>query len=136
MQWSELAPQLTGYAHMATVRPDGRPHVSKVAPAVEGAVLWIGTNASSGKAHNLATIPKAALMFEPVSEIYLSADVEVVTDLATKQRLWTSGLFPYPMDAMFGSPENEDFVLLRLTPTRATVIAQGESGLRRDTWHA
>jgi general stress protein 26 len=121
---------------MATVRPDGRPHVSKVAPAVEGEVLWIGTNSGSTKARNLATIPKAALMFEPVSEIYLSADVEVITDLATKQRLWTSGIFPYPMDSMFGSPENEDFVLLRLTPTRATVISHGESGLSRDTWHA
>jgi hypothetical protein len=40
------------------------------------------------------------------------------------------------MDAMFGSPENDDFVLLRLSPTNATVVAQGESGLRRDTWHA
>jgi len=136
MQWSELAPQLTGYAHMATVRPDGRPHVSKVAPAVEDRWLWIGTNASSTKARNVATIPKAALMFEPVSEVYLAADVEVVTDVATKRRLWTSGIFPYPMEAMFGAPENADFVLLRLTPTQAIVVSQGESGLRRDSWRA
>ncbi len=136
MEWHELAPQLTGYAHIATVRPDGRPHVAKVAPAIEGGTIWIGTNASSTKARNLATIPKAALMFEPVSEIYVSADVEVVTDLATKQRLWNSGIFPYSMDAFFGSPDNDDFVLLRLSPTVATVISQGEAGLRRDTWHA
>ena len=136
MDWIDVAPLLSGYAHMATVRPDGQPHVAKVAPAVEGDVVWVATRASSRKAQNVMTIPKAALMWEPAAEVYMSADVDVVTDLADKQRLWNSGLFPYPMEAFWGAPDKPDWLLLRLRPQHATVMMEGESGLRRETWRA
>ena len=129
-------PHLTGQAHIATVRADGSPHVAKVWPAVDVQTIWIGTRATSGKARNLRVNPEAALMFEPQGEAYVSGDVEVISDLATKQRVWNSGIFPYPMAGFFGSADRSDFVLLRFTPRRAIVMTQGESGLRRDTWQA
>jgi general stress protein 26 len=76
------------------------------------------------------------LMFEPAAEAYVSGDAELVSDLATKQRIWDSGVFPYPMAGFFGSADNDDFVLLKFTPRRAIVMTQGESGIRRDTWEA
>ena len=136
MEWSDVAAHLTGQAHIATVRPDGSPHVARVWPAVDGTTIWIGTRARSGKARNLRANPAAALMFEPAGEAYVSGDAEVVSDPATKQRIWDSGIFPYPMAGFFGSADNDDFVLLKFTPRRAIVMTQGESGIRRDTWPA
>lgn len=135
MEWSDLAPHLIGHAHLATVHPDGSPHVSKVWPGVEGDVIWIATRASSRKARNVVVTPQAALMFEPAGEFYVHADVETVADLATKQRLWDSGVFAFPMAGFFGSPDHPDFVLLRLTPTRATAMMQGENGIHSESWH-
>ena len=136
MEWSDVAAHVTGQAHIATVRADGSPHVAKVWPALDGETIWIGTRASSGKARNLRVNPKAALMFEPTGEAYISGEVEVVSDVATKERIWNSGIFDYPMAGFFGSADSDDFVLLRFTPLRAIVMTQDESGIRRDTWQA
>jgi general stress protein 26 len=136
MEWSDVAVHLTGQAHIATIRPDGSPHVAKVWPAVDGETIWIGTRASSGKARNLRVNPGAALMFEPRGEAYVSGEAEVVSDLATKQRIWDSGIFPYPLEGFFGSADRDDFVFLKITPRRAIVMTQGESGIRRDLWEA
>jgi general stress protein 26 len=134
VEWSEVVPHLTGQAHIATVRADGSPHVAKVWPAVDVQTIWIGTRATSGKARNLRTNPGAALMFEPQGEAYVSGEAEVVDDLATKQRVWNSGIFPYPLEGFFGAADRDDFVFLRFTPRRAIVMTQGESGIRRHTW--
>ena len=56
-------------------------------------------------------------MFEPRAEAYVQADAELVTDLATKERIWSSGLFPFPLETFFGAFDHPDFVLIRLTPT-------------------
>ena len=127
-------PHLTGQAHIATVRADGSPHVAKVWPAVDGPTIWIGTRAMSGKARNLRTNPGAALMFEPQGEAYLDGEAEVVTDRETKQRVWDSGIFPYPLEGFFGAADRDDFVFLRFTPRRAIVMTQAESGIRRAVW--
>jgi general stress protein 26 len=134
LEWSEVAEHLTGFAHVATVRPDGVPHVSKVAPALEGDVLWIATRASSRKARNVAAGSRVAVMFEPQAEVYVDADAELVDDAATKQRIWMSGLFPFPLDSFFGSVDNPDFVLVRLRPRSAIVMRHGVDGIGRDTW--
>jgi PPOX class probable F420-dependent enzyme len=136
MDWNAVAAHLTGQAHLATIRPDGSPHVSKVWPAVDGQTVWIGTRAGSGKAHNVRANPEAALMFEPRAEVYLSGGVEVVSDPETKRQVWASGIFEYPLESFFGSPDRDDFVFLKVTPRQATVMLQGESGIRRETWQA
>jgi general stress protein 26 len=133
--WPDVVPHLSGFAHLATVGVDGRPHASKVAVAVDGERLWIATRASSKKARNIAATGRAALMWEPGTEAYVSADAELVDDLATRRRLWDSGLFPFPLEGFFGSADHPDFVLVRLTPVSAVVLSAGESGIRRDTWH-
>jgi general stress protein 26 len=132
--WSDVAEDLTGFAHLATVRPDGMPHVAKVAPALDGDVLWLATRASSRKARNLAAHPHAALMFEPSAEVYVRAEAGLMHDLATKERIWTSGMFPFPLATFFGTFDHPDFVLVQLTPTSAIVMRQGTDGITRDTW--
>ena len=132
--WLEVAELLTGFAHLATVRPDGMPHVAKVSPALDGDVLWLATRSSSRKARNLVAHPHAALMFEPSAEVYVRADAEMVHDLATKERVWDSGLFPFPLAMFFGTFDDPDFLLVRLTPVSAIVMRQGTGGVTRDVW--
>ena len=73
-------------------------------------------------------------MFEPRAEAYVQADAELVTDLGTKERIWSSGLFPFPLETFFGTFDDLDFVLIRLIPTSAILMSQGAAGIRRDTW--
>jgi general stress protein 26 len=135
LAWSDVAEHLTGLAHAATASSDGTPHVSVVAAVVDGDVIWIATNRSSGKATNLRTNPKIALVFQPGSESYVSGTVEIVDDPDEKRGRW-SGFFPYDAHSFFGPPDNDGVVLLKVHPTSATVMTQGESGLERHRWHA
>jgi general stress protein 26 len=136
MEWSAIVPHLTGHAHIATVGPDGGPHVAKVAPAVEGEVVWIAMNADSTTVRNLRASPQLAVMFEPEAELYVYGTVDLVADHATKRRIADAGLFPFSVEGFFGPPEHDSWVLVRLAPARATLISQGETGLRRDTWRS
>ena len=125
-----MAAQLTGLAHVATASADGAPHVAVVAPVLESDVLWIFTMRSSRKARNLAANPRMSLMWRPGSEIYLTADAELVDAADDKARLWARTDLPFNPAGFFGSPDNPDFVLVRVTPRRAVVL--GPSG--RTVW--
>ena len=131
MDWSELTPHLTGFAHIATVTPDGRPHVAKVAPAVEGDGLWLAMNTTSTTVRNLRHQPLVAVMFEPLGEAYVHAQAELVSDVATKRRLWNSSMFPFALESFFGPPDSDVATLIWLRPARATL-----SDTRRGWDHA
>jgi general stress protein 26 len=135
LEWDEVATHLTGIAHAATASREGTPHVSVVAAVVDGDAIWIATNRGSGKATNVRANPKIALVFRPGSESYVSGSVEIVDDADEKRRRW-SGFFPFDATAFFGEPDNDGVVLLKVHPTSATVMTQGESGLERHRWHA
>ena len=126
---------MSGMSHLATASAAGAPHVSIVSAAVEDDVVWVATYKSSRKARNLAENPRAMIMWEGDAEVYVDVDVELVDDAAVKERLW-SGTFPYDLDTFFGTLDNPDFVMLRMTPTSAMVQSFGDGGPVRDRWHA
>lgn len=134
MDWSELTPHLTGFASLATSSPGGDPHVAVVMPYVEGDTVWIFTNASSGKAKRISSNGRVALMWRPGAEAYLYGDAELVSDLTEKQRLWARPDLPFDPAMFFGSADNADHVLVRVTPTRAVLMVEAEGGIGRLTW--
>jgi len=134
MEWSDVVRHLTGLAHLATVTPDGRPHVSIVAPGVDGDTVWIGTTATSVTARNLTVMPSAALVWQPGAEVYVQADVEFVDDPDVKQRVWDAGVFPFDPAMFWGTADHPGFVLLRLAPTAATIMEHTEDGPTRRRW--
>jgi general stress protein 26 len=136
MNWTEVTEHLTGLAHLATVTPDGCPHVAIAGAVVDGEVLWFGTRASSGKARNIAANPEVAMMWSPAAEVYVQGVAELVADVDEKRQMWNSGRFAYDLAMFFGSPENEDFVFVRVRPRAATVLTQGDSGIVRRRWVA
>ncbi len=136
MEWADVIEQIAGLAHLATVSPRGVPHVSIVSPAIEGETIWIGTTASSSKARNLVAMPKAALVWQTDSEVYVYADVDLVDDLDVKRRLWDGGVFAYDPAVFFDAVDNPDYVLLRLHPTSATVMSMTAAGPSQRRWRA
>ena len=59
----------------------------------------------------------------------------MIDDAATNVRLW-SGTFPYDLAMFFGSADNPDLVMLRMTPRSAVVQRFGDSGPIRERWRA
>ncbi len=136
MNWTDVTEHLTGLAHLATVTPDGRPHVAIAGAVVDGDALWFGTRASSGKARNIAVNAAVAMMWSPAAEAYVQGQAELVDDVDEKRRVWDSGIFPYDLATFFGSPDDENFVFVRVRPRSATVLTQGDSGIVRRRWVA
>jgi PPOX class probable F420-dependent enzyme len=67
---------------LATVWPDGRPHVMPVWGVWDGEALWFSSSGRSRKARNLAAEPRATLTTEnPLEPVVVDGDVELVTDL-------------------------------------------------------
>jgi general stress protein 26 len=135
--WSEITPHLFGLAHMATAGSAGRPHVSIVAPALDGDHLWVCTFAGSRKGRNLAANPAAALVWHADGpEAYVQCDATIAADEETKRWIWNSGLLSYNPADFFGEPSNPDMIVVKLTPRSAVVMHMGPDGPRSDRWTA
>ena len=139
MEWTDVTERLAGIgvAHLATTAADGHPHVAKVGVAVDGEHLWFFTLEDTAKATNLRARPFVALMWEGnQAETYVWGEAEMVDDLATKERVFASGLLPYDPVGFFGSADNPALVLARISPTRAAVVGAVDGRPARLRWAA
>ena len=131
--------RLSPWAHVATVRPDGRPDVVPVHPCWEGDVLWFMCGETSVKARNDATNPNVALHWQVTESgdgIELWGTATTHTDLDTKRRLWT-GVFDYDLNAFApGGPDaSPGTAFIAVRPERILVLkAYGMGG--RHMWSA
>jgi len=132
VEWNDVVPHLTGLAHVATTDADGHPAVAVVSPIVEDGTIWFQTRASSQKARNLVADRGIALMWQPGGEVYVWGEADVIADAAVKARLWPT--WNYDAVSFFGAPDDPGVVVVRVTPTRATVLTGGEPGPQRQRW--
>lgn len=129
--------RLSPWAHVATVRPDGRPDVVPVHPCWEGDVLWFMAGETSVKTRNIAGNPNVALHWQVTETgdgIELWGRAEVFTDLETKRRLWT-GVFDYDLNAFApgGPDDSPGTAFIAVHPERILVLkAYGMAG--RSVW--
>lgn len=114
----------------ATIDSRGRPRSRILHPIWEGATGWIGTHRTSFKSRHLDANPYMSLAYitDIMNPVYVDCRAEWVDDLAQKRRIWD--LFknaPPPLGydpaGTFGSPEREDFSLLKLTPWRIALVS-------------
>jgi general stress protein 26 len=75
-------------------------------------------------------------MWRPGAEAYVYGTAAIVSDVAEKQRLWARTDLPFDPSGFFGSADNPDHVLVKVSPTRATVMADNGNGISRHSWHA
>jgi PPOX class probable F420-dependent enzyme len=78
---------------LATVRPDGRPHVAPIWFTIEGDHLVFNTWHTSVKARNLAADPRASLVVDyqepPFGYVVVDGTAELLDDLAEARRVAT-----------------------------------------------
>lgn len=133
------ASALSPWAHIATVGPDGHPHVVPVHPAFEGEVIWAMVGSDSVKARHVRDHPEVQLHWqvtEAGDNLMVWGRAEVRDDLDTKRRMW-DGVFDYDLDLFApGGPDGSpDTGFLAITPTRAVFLAQYGLGGRSE-WRA
>jgi general stress protein 26 len=130
------ATRLSPLMHLATVYPDGTPHVAPVHPAWLDGTVWISSFVNSVKVRNIGTNPVVAAHWqvdESGDGVALWGTASVHGDIDTKRRLW-EGVFDYDLDAFFPKgPDSADATFIAIEPSRALVLKQyGLAG--RDTW--
>lgn len=121
------APARTG--HIATVRPDGRPHVATIWYTMDGRDIVFITGSSSVKAKNLARDPRAMLSVDdpepPYTAVTAEGSVEISTGGAEVKR-WALALATkyhgeeHAEEIAAGLPDD---TVYRLTPTHFTGLA-------------
>ncbi len=101
---------------LATVRPDGRPHLIPIWFAWHDGKVWIST-LESQKVRNIRREPRVTVSLEDgVSPVILEGTAAIENDPATRDAL--APLFAAKYDWDFRSDPDGDYLLIAITPTR------------------
>jgi general stress protein 26 len=136
LSWDDLVTAVTAAGDgvfMATVDPDGRPHVAFVSPGWADERLWISTFASSRKAANLRHRPEVALTCpaSPDVNVLIRAGARCVTDPQEIAQRWAEGVVPYDPGAFFSGPDDPEALFVELRPTSASIHSLMPGPVRR-----
>ena len=124
---------------LATVRADGRPHVTPVAAAWLDGILSFGTGSIAQKFKNLRENPHVVLTtgcnhLATGLDIVVEGDAAPVTDPAVHERfyqqqaaLWGEG-WPIQLreGILWDEPSREPLLLFAVTPTKIFAYARGD----------
>jgi general stress protein 26 len=141
--WSEVirhAVRVGPDCFMATVCPDGSPHVAVVSPGFINGFLVVATYSKSIKAMNIRAGSK--VMFHwPVREetgndmLLLRGEPRPVEDELRRRELWEVDCLPYDLDDWHAGPDDPTLLWIQITPTYASLHrnlgAEGSSRWRR-----
>ena len=116
------------WCNLATLDGRGRPRSRVVHPIWDGATGWIGTLRSTPKVREITRDPHISLAYigDVARPVYADCLATWIDAPSEKTRIWE--LFrsaPPPLGydpaSVFGSADNPDFGLLKLTPWRLEV---------------
>lgn len=126
---------------LATIDPDGRPHVTGIGANWHDGAFWFETGARSRKGRNLARDPRCTLSVATREfDLVVEGDAQLVTDpdtVATLAELWAAEGWPARVDesgtaitAEFSAPSAgpPPWHVYRLTIARATALQTSEPG--------
>jgi PPOX class probable F420-dependent enzyme len=86
--WAEERLAASRTYWLATVWPDGRPHVMPVWAVWEGGALWFSCSGRSRKTRNLQAEPRCVLTTEDATEpVVVEGEAELVTERSALERL-------------------------------------------------
>ena len=143
LEWSRAEAQLADPADpmttffLATVRPDGRPHVAGVGAVWFDDKLWFVSGPGTRKSRNLAERRDGVISVKLTDlDLVVEGAATRVTDQSTLQRLaekYASGGWPVKVDgdaftAPYSAPSAgpPPWYLYEFTPTTAFGVATGE----------
>jgi len=129
LPWSWAEERLT-QSHdywLATVTPDGRPHVMPVWAVLFEDRLWFSSSNGSRKARNLGGTPYASLTTDdPLEPVVAEGPVELITDIATLKRMLAAENAKYGTDYgmdMLDPAQNSCFAM---SPARVLGLASSD----------
>ena len=117
--------------HVATVRPDGRPHVAPVWFGIDGEDILFATSSDTVKARNLVACSMAAISVDDEAPPFAFAMVEGTVTIERDMdivRYWAGEIAARYMGLEWArtysaSDSFPDDMLCRLTPTHMTGMA-------------
>lgn len=126
---------------LATINPDGSPHVTGIGALWVDGTFWFETGNGTRKATNLARDPRCSLSIAGKEfDVTVEGDAALVTDPLTVARmaaLWAAEGWPVSVDASGGALTAEfsapsagrpPWFVYRITPRRATALLTTEPG--------
>lgn len=126
LTWDEVVAHSTEAGHgayLATVGPDGRPHVAWVSLGHRPERLWFSTFRSSRKGRNLRHGGEVAVHWAQAPErlLFARAEVRVVEDRAESDALWDGGVLPYDLGGFFTGKDDPELQFVELRPTHVSL---------------
>lgn len=116
------------WCNVATVDGQNRVRSRILHPIWEGTTGWIGTRRGSPKARHLVHNPHVSLAYiaDIARPVYADCTAEWADDEQSKHRVWdlfkaTPEPLGYDPGLIFGSMDNPDYGVLKLTPWRIEV---------------
>jgi PPOX class probable F420-dependent enzyme len=126
---------------LATINPDGSPHVTGVGALWEDGCWWFETGKGTRKGRNLARDPRCTLSVATKDfDLVVEGEAALITDTATVARMaarWAAAGWPAKVDdtgqaltAEFSAPSAgpPPWYVYRLTPRAATAVGTVDPG--------
>lgn len=117
------------WCNAATIDEKQRPRSRILHPIWEGSTGWIGTHRNSHKSKHLARNPHMSLAYiaNVMQPVYVDCIAEWIDDFSMKKYIWdlfksTPEPLGYDPAYTFGSVDDENFGLLKLTPWRIDLV--------------
>jgi PPOX class probable F420-dependent enzyme len=125
LSWDEAVRRLEASRSfwLATVRPDGRPHVMPVWAVWRSGGLWFSSSLGSRKIRNLRAEPRCTLTTDDAEHpVVLDGTAEVVTDLAEIAAFLADSNSKYAVDYGIEFLDPAVNATVRVTPTWAFAL--------------
>jgi general stress protein 26 len=123
---------------MATVRPDGEPHLAMVSPGFFDDLVVVTTSAASVKTRNLRAGSGVMLHWIVREEtgddmLLVRGEPRLVDDARRRRELWASECMPYALADYYLGPDDPDLAWVEIAPTYASLHRNmGADG--REVW--
>lgn len=113
------------WGYLATWSPDG-PRVRPISGLVDDSMTaWMATGTDSRKVQQIKADPKAEICYcvpSGMAHIRLSGTIEMVEDKTKREWFYKTQEY---MAKFFSSPDDPGYTLLKLTPEKIEVMAEG-----------
>lgn len=135
--WSDVATQaerLGPDCFLATVTPDGAPHLAVVSPGFVDGVIIVATGEGSVKARNLRAGSGAIFHWVVREEtgndmLLVRGDPHLVEDAGRSRELWEKDCLPYDLGDWYEGPDDPALLWVEIVPSYASLYRNfGEDG--------
>ena len=111
---------------MATVGPDGEPHLAVVSPGFLDRLIVVATWTNSVKGRNLRAGSGVALHWLVLEEtgndmLFVRGAPRLVDDRRRSRELWERNPLPYDLTDWYRGPDDPDLLWVEIVPTYASL---------------